>query len=163
VIHVSEQFAFALADWLNTQSNLPVNFATEGQPLSSVGQPGVILAPAGSHLVLDGAFLRLKKGPERHSCRPSVDELFESVAAQLGAAAVCVLLTGMGRDGASGLLEARKLGCATIAQDEKSSIVFGMPGEAIKLNAAARILSLDQIAPELLSLNAGMRNGGGIL
>lgn len=162
VIHVSEQFAFALADWLNTQSSLPVRFAMHGQPLPPVGQPGAILAPAGTHMVLEGGALRLIRTQERHSCRPSVDELFESMAVQLGREAACVLLTGMGRDGAAGLLAARHAGALTIAQDEPSSIVFGMPGEAIRLNAAARVLPLDQIAPALLTLaeTAERVNGG---
>lgn len=162
VIHVSEQFAFALADWLNTQSKLPVRFAQSGQPLPRPGQPGVILAPAGSHMVVSGGTLELKKTAERHSCRPSVDELFESVAASLGPAAACILLTGMGRDGAVGMAEARKSGCITIAQDEASSIVFGMPGEAIRLGAATRVLALDQMAPAMLTLAAGSGVKGAI-
>jgi two-component system chemotaxis response regulator CheB len=163
VIHVSDQFAFALADWLNTQSNLPVYFAVDGQVLPVPGQPCVLLAPAGSHLILEGGLLRLRKTPERHSCRPSVDELFESIANELGTSAACVLLTGMGRDGAAGLLRARAAGCLTIAQDEASSIVFGMPGEAIRLNAAGRVLSLGQIGPALLSLEARASLSGGSL
>jgi two-component system chemotaxis response regulator CheB len=163
VIHVSEQFAFALAEWLNVQSNLPVRFAIERQALPPVGQPSVLLAPAGSHLMLEAGQLRLTQTPERHSCRPSVDELFESVAAYLGPAAACVLLTGMGRDGAEGLLAARSAGCLTIAQDEASSIVFGMPGEAIRLNAAVRILGLDQIGPALATLGVKIPMDGGRL
>lgn len=161
VIHVSELFAFALAEWLNTQSNLPVRFAIEHEALPSPGQPSVLLAPAGSHLILEAGLLRLRKTRERHSCRPSVDELFESVAACLGRAAACVLLTGMGRDGAEGLLAARAAGCLTIAQDEASSIVFGMPGEAVRLNAASRILALDQIGPALAGLSVKTPIGGG--
>ncbi|HEX4065500.1 MAG TPA: chemotaxis-specific protein-glutamate methyltransferase CheB [Acidobacteriaceae bacterium] len=162
VIHVSDMFAFALAEWLNTQSNLPVRFAIEGQALPLPGQqPGALLAPAGAHLIVEAGLLRLVKTPERHSCRPSVDELFESVAAFLGSAAACVLLTGMGRDGAAGLLVARSAGCLTMAQDEASSIVFGMPGEAIRLNAASRVLALDQIGPALASLGVKAPIAGG--
>jgi two-component system chemotaxis response regulator CheB len=161
VIHVSDQFAFALAEWLNTQSKIPVRFAEDGQLLPSLGQPGVLIAPGGSHMVLAGGKIRLVKGPERHSCRPSVDELFESVASQLAPGSVCVLLTGMGRDGAAGLLKAREAGCLTIAQDEATSVVFGMPGEAIRLRAADAILSLQQIAPALLSLVANSPSKGG--
>lgn len=161
VIHVSDQFAFALAEWLNTQSKLAVRFAADGERLPATGQPGVLLAPAGNHLVLEAGLLRLRRTAERHSCRPSVDELFESVAAEMGAAAACVLLTGMGRDGAAGLLAARSAGCLTIAQDEATSIVFGMPGEAIRLNAASRVLPLPEIAPALLSLDARTAVSGG--
>lgn len=163
VIHVSDQFAFALAEWLNTQSNLPVSFAIDGQSLPAVGKPCVLLAPAGSHLTFEAGLLRLRKTAERHSCRPSVDELFESLAAEMGPSVACVLLTGMGRDGAAGLLAARSAGCLTIAQDEASSIVFGMPGEAIRLNAASRVLSLGQIGPALVSLEARASLSGGSL
>lgn len=163
VIHVSDQFAFALAEWLNTQSKLPVRFARDGEPLPRFGQAGVLLAPAGSHMVVSSGAIRLVKGPERHSCRPSVDELFESVAAQLGAGAACVLLTGMGRDGAAGLLKARAAGGMTIAQDEASSVVFGMPGEAIRLGAAHAILPLNEVAPALLSLASPSPLKGGKL
>lgn len=161
VIHVSEQFAFALAEWLDTQSSLPVRFAVDGQALPPVGPPSILLAPAGSHLILEAGILRLTKSAERHSCRPSVDELFHSIAAWLGPAAACVLLTGMGRDGAAGLLAARTAGALTIAQDEASSIVFGMPGEAIRLNAASRVLALDQIGPALANLHVKTAIGGG--
>lgn len=161
VIHVSDQFAFALAEWLNNQSSLPVRFAIEGQALPPVGPPCVLLAPAGSHLILESGRLRLTRTPERHSCRPSVDELFESVAAWLGPAGACVLLTGMGRDGAAGMLAARTAGCLTIAQDEASSIVFGMPGEAIRMNAASRVLALDQIGHTLANLKVTTATSGG--
>lgn len=161
VIHVSDQFAFALAEWLNTQSKIPVQFAEAGQLLPRFGQPGVLLAPGGCHMLLSAGKIKLGKGPERHSCRPSVDELFESVASELGPGAACVLLTGMGRDGAAGLLRAREAGCLTIAQDEATSVVFGMPGEAIRTGAAESILPLNQIAPSLLNLvpNSSLKGG----
>ncbi|HEY3706067.1 MAG TPA: chemotaxis-specific protein-glutamate methyltransferase CheB [Terracidiphilus sp.] len=161
VIHVSDQFAFALAEWLSTQSRLPVRFAQDGESLPQVGNPGVLLAPAGRHLIISGQSIRLVNRPERHSCRPSVDELFESVAVQMRPNAACVLLTGMGRDGASGLLRAREAGCLTIAQDEETSVVFGMPGEAIKLGAAALTLPLQQIAPMLITLSSHIQLKGG--
>ena len=81
----------------------------------------------------------------RNSCRPSIDVLFESIARDYGSSAVACLLTGMGRDGASGLLEVRKSGGTTIAQDEATSIVYGMPREAALLDAAASVLPLDRI------------------
>jgi two-component system chemotaxis response regulator CheB len=89
---------------------------------------------------------------ERHSCRPSVDVLFESVAQSCGPTAIAALLTGMGRDGAAGLLEIRRAGGATIAQDEASSTVYGMPREAKLIGAAERILPLAEIGPALASL-----------
>jgi two-component system chemotaxis response regulator CheB len=85
---------------------------------------------------------------------PSVDVLFESIAADRGPAAIACLLTGMGRDGASGLLKLREAGALTIAQDESTSIIYGMPREAVLLGAAIQILRLDEIAPRLVSLQA---------
>jgi two-component system, chemotaxis family, protein-glutamate methylesterase/glutaminase len=82
----------------------------------------------------------------------AVDTLFDSVARELGSSSATFLLTGMGRDGASGLLNAKRAGSMTVAQDEASSVVFGMPAEGIKLGAAQRILSLDQIADTIRSL-----------
>lgn len=84
--------------------------------------------------------------------RPSVDVLFRSTARYAGANAIGVIMTGMGDDGAKGLREMKDAGARTIAQDEQTCVVFGMPKEAIKLNAAEKILPLDQIAPEVLRL-----------
>jgi two-component system chemotaxis response regulator CheB len=110
------------------------------------------MAPAGRHLVVRDGRLRLTLDPERHSCRPAVDVLFESVAREYGSAAAACLLTGMGRDGALGLLKLRQAGGMTIAQDEATSVVHGMPGEAIALGAARRILPLDQIGAFVATL-----------
>ena len=96
--------------------------------------------------------MRLTDGPERHSCRPSVDVLFESVAKSFGPSAAACLLTGMGRDGAKGLLEIRRAGGFTIAQDEATSVIYGMPREAALLGAAMRVLPLGEIGPALASL-----------
>jgi two-component system chemotaxis response regulator CheB len=85
----------------------------------------------------------------RHSCRPSVDVLFESVAREYGGSAAAVLLTGMGRDGAAGLLDIRRAGGFTIAQDEASSVVYGMPREAVLLDAVDRQLPVAEIGPAL--------------
>jgi two-component system chemotaxis response regulator CheB len=98
--------------------------------------------------------LRLTRDPERHACRPSVDVLFEAVAANYGSSAVACLLTGMGRDGALGLLKVREAGGLTIAQDERTSVVFGMPREAVLLGAAEEVLPLHDIGPRLANLNA---------
>ena len=96
--------------------------------------------------------LRLDHGPELHSCRPSVDRLFTSLARELGSAAVGCLLTGVGPDGAGGLLAMRNAGAFTIAQDEESSVVFGMPQAAIRLGAARSILPLGRVAGVLRRL-----------
>ena len=108
------------------------------------------MAPPGRHLVLENGALRLSQAPERHSCRPSVDVLFESVAVDCGPDSLAVLLTGMGRDGAAGMLAVRRAGGRTIAQDEATSIVFGMPREAILLGAAEQVLPLPEIGSAIL-------------
>jgi two-component system chemotaxis response regulator CheB len=151
VLHIGEPFGQAFAEWLDGQTGRPVAFAVDGEPLS--GASGrVIMAPPSRHLVVRADRLHLTRDPERHSCRPSVDVLFESVARELGAGAAACLLTGMGRDGAAGLSDIRRAGGTTIAQDEATSVVFGMPREAILLGAAERVLPLDAIAPALAAL-----------
>lgn len=149
VIHIGEPFSTALADWLDGQTEHTVRIAQNGQRL---GTRGVFLAPSNRHLVVRKGCLYLDDGPERHSCRPSVDILFESLALDDGAAVIACLLTGMGTDGARGLLAIRQAGGLTIAQDEASSIVYGMPREAALLNAAQRILPLSDIGPALVAL-----------
>lgn len=148
VIHINEPFGRAFAEWLDAQLSIPVRYARDGERLS-LGA-GVLMAPPGRHLVVEGRLLRLDDGPERLSCKPSVDVLFASLARALGSAALGCLLTGMGRDGADGLLAMRRAGALTIAQDEATSVVFGMPREAILLGAAERILPLQEIGPALL-------------
>jgi two-component system chemotaxis response regulator CheB len=155
VIHIGEPFGIALADWLASQSPLPVTCATDGEPLPPPGQARVLVAPPSRHLVLRDGRLRLTADAERHSCRPSVDVLFESVARELGGDGIGCLLTGMGRDGAAGLLAIKRAGGLTLAQDESTSVVFGMPREAILLGAADRVLPLDQIGPTLTALADG--------
>jgi two-component system chemotaxis response regulator CheB len=159
VIHMAESFATALSDWLDAQCGMCVRYATDGEPVPEAGQPGVLMAPAGRHLEVCGGKLRLTNAPQRHSCRPSVDHLFESVAREFGPRAIACLLTGMGKDGAAGMLAARHAGAMTIAQNEASSVVFGMPAEAIRLGAATSILPLDQIAPTLVALVEGSQSG----
>lgn len=149
VVHIGEPFGDAFADWLDGQSTHRVRIAHEGDMIDGAG---VWMAPPGKHLLLSGRQLRLGHGPERFSCRPSVDVLFESVAASCGSAAAGVLLTGMGQDGARGLLAMRNAGAATIAQDEASSVVYGMPREAAVLGAAQRILPLAGIGAALAAL-----------
>jgi two-component system chemotaxis response regulator CheB len=151
VLHINEPFGTAFADWLDAQTNRPVAYARDGMPvISAIGR--VVVAPAGLHMVVGDGRVHLTSDPERHSCRPSVDVLFESVAAEYGGAAAACLLTGMGRDGASGLLKIREAGGVTIAQDEATSIVYGMPREAALLGAAAQVLRLGDIAPRLAEL-----------
>jgi two-component system chemotaxis response regulator CheB len=119
--------------------------------------PGVaLIAPGNYHMILrrSGAryFVQVKTGPLVHHQRPSVEVLFKSVAKYAGANAVGAILTGMGADGAEGLLEMRNAGAHTIAQDEATSVVYGMPAEAAKKGAAMEILPLDKIAPRLITV-----------
>ena len=155
VIHIAEPFAAALADWLDAQSPVRVRYAQEGEALPGFGEPCALMAPPARHLVLREGRLHLTSDPERHSCKPSVDVLFESVAAELGPQAVGCVLTGMGKDGAAGLLAMRSAGAMTMAQDEATSVVFGMPREAILLSAARRVVPIQDVAPALLSLAYG--------
>ena len=152
VIHIGKLFAPAFAEWLDGQSPVRVAYAADGDPLPPFGAGGVLMASPDSHLVLRQGKFRLTHDPERHSCRPSVDVLFASLAQELGASSAACLLTGMGKDGAEGLLAIRRAGGRTIAQDEATSVVFGMPREAILLGAAEQVLPLEMIAPMLGAL-----------
>jgi two-component system chemotaxis response regulator CheB len=152
VIHIGEPFATAFADWLDGMSPIRVAYARDGEALPPAGRGRVIMAPPDRHLVLQQGGLRLNRDPERYSCRPSVDVLFESLARESGDKCAACLLTGMGKDGAAGLLQVRQAGGATIAQDEATSVVFGMPQEAARLGAAMRVLPLGDIAPALLAI-----------
>jgi two-component system, chemotaxis family, protein-glutamate methylesterase/glutaminase len=153
VLHINEPFGAAFADWLDAQTGRRVAYAKDGDPVAA-GIGRVLMAPVGQHLVVRGGSLRLTLDPERYSCRPSGDVLFESVAQEYGASAAACLLTGMGRDGARGLLKVRQAGGITAAQDETTSVIYGMPREAVSLGAAARVLRLDEIGPWLASLAA---------
>jgi two-component system chemotaxis response regulator CheB len=155
VLHIGRPFAAALAEWFDGQCPFRVRQAEDGEPVPPPDACRIVMAPADRHLTIRDGRFRLVDGPERHSCRPSVDTLFESVANEFGAAAIACLLTGMGRDGAEGLLAVRRAGGRTIAQDESTSIVFGMPREAVLLGAVERILPLQEVAPAILTLARG--------
>jgi two-component system, chemotaxis family, protein-glutamate methylesterase/glutaminase len=151
VLHIDEPFAASFAEWLEHQTPHRVAYARDREPIESLrGQ--VIMAPPGRHLSIGAGRLHLNTDPPRHSCRPSVDVLFESLALDRGAQVLACLLTGMGRDGAAGLLAIRRAGGLTIAQDESTSVVYGMPREAVLLDAAQWVLPLDQIGPQILQL-----------
>jgi two-component system chemotaxis response regulator CheB len=147
VQHMPEKFTAAFAERLNGLCEVEVREAVNGERLL----PGhVFIAPGGKHLMLrrGGAYYYAEviDGPLVNRHRPSVDVLFRSVAKCAGANALGVIMTGMGDDGARGLLEMRQAGASTVAQDEASCVVFGMPKEAIRLGGADRILSLGQMA-----------------
>lgn len=149
VQHIDEQFASGMADWLSQHSALPVRLAKEGdRPTADT----VLLAGTSDHLTLKGAD-RLGYTPEPRSAvyRPSVDVFFQSVVQLWPAEVVGVLLTGMGRDGAMGLKGLRNQGHLTIAQDQASSAVYGMPKAAAALAAAVDILPIERIGPRLVT------------
>jgi two-component system chemotaxis response regulator CheB len=152
VQHIPPGFSRAFATRLNQMCCLEVKEAEDGDELC----PGhVLVAPGDLHLVLrkngDGYRVGVKTGPRVCYQRPSVDVMFSSVAESAGAHAVGVLLTGMGSDGAQGLLKMRQAGARTIAQDESSCVVFGMPKEAIRAGAAGRIVALAGMPQAILS------------
>jgi two-component system chemotaxis response regulator CheB len=157
VLHISEMFAFAFAEWLNTLSPIPARYAIDGESLPLPGKPQILLAPAGRHLTVEAGRLRLSEAAERNSCRPSIDVLFESLALAPSRRSVLCLLTGMGKDGAAGMLAGREAGLQTVAQDEASCVIFGMPAEAIRLRAAERVLPLQDIAPFLNSFTSAAK------
>ncbi|MBI4559805.1 MAG: chemotaxis-specific protein-glutamate methyltransferase CheB [Candidatus Hydrogenedentes bacterium] len=151
VVHIGSPFGTAFAEWLDAETPHRVACARDGESLSH-GAGRVIIAPPDRHLLVQRGRLVLTSDAPRHSCRPSVDVLFESVAREYGAASAGCLLTGMGRDGALGLLEMRRSGALTIAEDESTCVVYGMPREAIQIGAAERILPLGEIGPVLAGL-----------
>ncbi len=144
--HMPGEFTSAFSERLNTFSPLLVKEAQDGE---TVRDGCVYIGNGYSHLLLEKRNLRyvirVKDGPLVNRHKPSVDVLFRSAARQAENNATGILLTGMGSDGARGLLEMKESGAMTIAQDEASSVVFGMPGTAIKLGAASRVLSLKMI------------------
>lgn len=150
VQHVDEVFAAGMADWLAGESVLPVRLARDGeQP-----QPGVVLlAGTNNHMrLMRNGTLTYTEEPRSHIYRPSIDVFFDSLAEHWTGKAVGVLLTGMGRDGAQGLKNMRDRGFATIAQDQASCAVYGMPKAAAELRAAKEILALERIAPRIVEL-----------
>jgi len=159
VLHIGSAFALPFAEWMGTQVARPVAYARGGEALGSLAGR-IVLAPPDRHLIVRGGRLLLTDEAERHSCRPSVDVLFESVAASYGATAVGCLLSGMGRDGATGLLAMRRAGALTFAQDEATCVVYGMTRAAAEIGAAVRVLPPDQIGRHLAGL-AAVAGGSG--
>jgi two-component system chemotaxis response regulator CheB len=144
VLHIGEAFTAAFTEWLGGLSGHRVVLATEGLTLASL-RGTVAVAPPSHHLAVTREGLRLSSEPRRHGFRPSIDVLFQSIAESQGARAAAGLLTGMGKDGAEGLLAIKEAGGFTVVQDEASSVVYGMPREAVGLGAACQICPLDEI------------------
>jgi len=151
--HIPPVFSRAFADRLNQICAMQVKEAADGDAVV----PGrALVAPGNFHMVLRdgdaGYRVQVKDGPPVCYQRPSVDVMFSSVAEAAGSRAVGVILTGMGSDGAQGMLRMKRAGAKTIAQDEASCVVFGMPREAIRLGAADRVTPLSRIAPAIAAL-----------
>ena len=155
VQHMPENFTRAFAKRLDSLCEVDVKEAQNGDP---VLRGHVLIAPGGKHLMLERQGARyqvaIKDGPLVSRHRPSVDVLFRSAARAAGSNAVGIIMTGMGDDGARGLLEMKQGGARTFAQDEATSIVFGMPREAIARGAADKVIPLNHIARELLAATA---------
>ena len=161
VQHMPAGFTESFAKRLNQSCQMEVREARD----NDIVTPGVALvAPGNYHMMLQksGALyvIRIKSGPAVHHQRPAVDVLFQSVARSAGRNAVGVILTGMGADGAKGLLAMRESGAYTLAQNEQSCIVFGMPKEAIKLGAASKVLSLPNISSAIINAFARATQDG---
>jgi two-component system response regulator WspF len=157
VQHVDQQFAAGLAGWLSGYTEMRVVTAREGMAV----EPGaVILAATNDHLVLGADLaLRYTLEPRDQPYRPSVDVFFASLRRYWPEPGIAALLTGMGRDGANGLLALRTAGWHTIAQDERTSVVYGMPRAAAEIGAAAEILPIEAIGPAIAKhLNRSVRD-----
>ncbi len=142
-------FIGGLASWLNARSPLTVKVAEHAERV----RPGfVYLAPDDQHMsVVTGGIIRLHRTPPVDGHRPSVTRLFESVAQTYGFDGIGVILTGMGRDGATGLLQIRQATGSTLAEDQSTCAVFGMPRAAIELGAVEHIIPLDRMAAAVAS------------
>lgn len=148
--HMDGKFTPGLIDWLDNQIPMPVRIAQEGhRPRKST----VLIACTDDHLVMNpNTTLSYTVEPADNFYHPSVDVFFHSVAKYWRGSIIGLLLTGMGKDGAEGLLALRQQGCMTIAQDQASSIVYGMPKAAVEINAASKVLSSSEIGPALVQL-----------
>lgn len=148
VQHVDAEFALGMANWLSSESQIPVRLASDGET-PKAGE--VLLAGTNNHLCLqaDGRLI-YTSAPDHQIYRPSIDVFFDSLAQHWRGAAAGVLLTGMGRDGAQGLKHMRERGFLTIAQDQQSCAVYGMPKAAAAIDAADEILPLGEIGPRLM-------------
>lgn len=154
VQHIGENFVAGFAKWLGTLSALPVALAREGE----MSQPGhVYVAPGGAHLRLGENGFQFDSSPPVQGQRPSGDVLFDSVARRYGPRALGIVLTGMGEDGARGLLAMRRAGAHTIAEAQSTAVIWGMPGTAVAMGAAVEQQPVDAIAARLTQVSAGAK------
>jgi len=150
--HIAEGFVPGLVTWLDAGCAVMVRAAEDG----SEARPGTAyLAPTGANLIMDGSTMRFREPGSTQLYIPSADTLFDSVARSYGRRAVGVILTGMGADGSSGLMAMRSVGAATIAQDEATSTVYGMPKAAVEIGAVETVLPVHEIAQQIEQLVAG--------
>jgi two-component system chemotaxis response regulator CheB len=158
VQHMPPIFTKLLADRLAAQWKRPV---TEAQDDERLEAGHAYIAPGNYHMILDrraaGVYIKLNQEPPENSCRPAVDVMLRSVVATYGANTLAVILTGMGQDGLAGCRAVREVGGRVLAQDEASSVVWGMPGFVAKAGLAEKILPLSQMAPEIATIVAGFR------
>ncbi|MFH0901040.1 MAG: chemotaxis response regulator protein-glutamate methylesterase [Pseudomonadota bacterium] len=150
VQHMPAQFTAALSERLDAQSAIRVR---EAKNRDRPRQGEALIAPGDRHLEFDrGGIIRIYDGPEVNGCRPSVDVAMKSAARIYGSRAVGIIMTGMGKDGSEGLLALRKAGCKTLAQDEGSCVVYGMPRAAVEAGAVDEVFCLDELPARLLRL-----------
>jgi two-component system chemotaxis response regulator CheB len=149
--HIAEGFVPGLVSWLDSACSLTIQVAADGRDASG---GYAYLAPTGTNLVMEGMVMHLQEPLGNQLYIPSADTLFESVCASHGRGSVGVILTGMGADGARGLKCMREAGAATIAQDEETSTVFGMPRAAVEHGAALSVMPIDEIADAIEELVA---------
>lgn len=151
VQHMGAPFMAGFASWLGTVSPLPVRLGEAGL----VPRPGTVyVAPGDRHMLVDGGSIRLSNAPLVCGQRPSGEELFRSMARAYGASGIGVLLTGMGEDGARGLVDMHKVGAYTIAEHASTAVIHSMPGTAVRLGGAVEELPLDRVAGRLLQLTS---------
>jgi two-component system chemotaxis response regulator CheB len=153
VQHMPPLFTRLLAERLHTMCRLPVEEASQG---ALVGAGKILIAPGDFHLKIvserGAAHVCLDQSPPQNSCRPAVDAMFTSIGEVFGGAVIAVVLTGMGQDGLRGAEILRAQGASILAQDEASSVVWGMPGAVVNAGLADRVLPLDQVIPEILRI-----------
>jgi len=151
--HMPPKFTEAFANRINSLSVIKVKEAADGDPIL---RGCAYIAPGGTQMLVrrrsDGYYIEVNDDPPRNRHKPSVDVLFSSVAETAGAESLGVILTGMGNDGAAGLKEMKTAGAMTIAQDEESCVVFGMPREAIRNGAVSKVLNIEQIEAYIASV-----------
>lgn len=149
VQHLAEGFAEGFASWLERECAISVKLAVDGARYRA-GE--AVVAPGGSHLTVADGWIRLTNAPPINCCRPSIDAFFHSLARERCGKVVGLLLSGMGKDGARGLLSLKERGAATMVQDQRSCAIFGMPKAAIELGAANQVLPLERIPAAIADL-----------